>query len=409
MKVSKLIKKTASGIITGGADNDPSGIITYSIIGATTGYTQTWLILLSTPLLIVVQGMSAKIGDVKKKGLAAVIEEYFGRKLALAAMISLLVVNTLTIGADLSIMGSVLNNFVPAVPAPFFVLFVALVIWFVVVFENYKVLYKLLLWLVVVFFAYIASGVLSKPDIGLVLKSTLIPQIQFTPIYFAAATALLGTTITPYLFFWQTSEEIEDHIPKSEAGSRLKEVAPGFIFSNLIAYFIILSSATVLFYSDAPVTNIANLTATDIALALEPVVGNSAFLLFSIGIIGGGLLALPVLAASSSYAVAELFGWKEGLNEKPTHAKGFYAVLTATFFVGAAIAVLGINPIAALFFSQILAGIAAPGILVLIILISSSKKIMGKYVNSLPTKIIGWLAVGVMTAAVLLMFISLIL
>ena len=409
MKVSKLIKKTASGIITGGADNDPSGIITYSITGATTGYTQTWLILLSTPLLIVVQGMSAKIGDVKKKGLAAVIEEYFGRKLALAAMISLLVVNTLTIGADLSIMGSVLNNFVPAVPAPFFVLFVSLVIWFVVVFENYKVLYKLLLWLVVVFFAYIASGVLSKPDIGLVFKSTLIPQIQFTPIYFAAATALLGTTITPYLFFWQTSEEIEDHIPKSEAGSRLKEVAPGFIFSNLIAYFIILSSATVIFYSDAPVTNIANLTATDIALALEPLVGNSAFLLFSIGIIGGGLLALPVLAASSSYAVAELFGWKEGLNEKPTHAKGFYAVLTATFFVGAAIAVLGINPIAALFFSQIVAGIAAPGILVLIILISSSKKIMGKYVNSLPTKIIGWLAVGVMTTAVLLMFISLIL
>lgn len=289
VKLSRLIKKTASGIITGGADNDPSGITTYSITGATTGYTQTWLLFLSTPLLIVVQGMSAKIGDVRKKGLATVIEEQFGRKVALVAMASLLLVNTLTIGADLSIMGSVLNNFAPFIPSSFFVLLVALVIWFVVVFENYKVLYKLLLWLVVVFFAYIASGVLSKPDIGLVLKSTLIPQIQFTPVYFAAATALLGTTITPYLFFWQTSEEVEDRIPKREAGSRFKEVAPGFIFSNFIAYFIILSSATVLFYSDASVTNVTSLTASDISLALEPVVGSSAFLLFSIGIIGGGL------------------------------------------------------------------------------------------------------------------------
>ena len=406
MNLSRLIKKTASGRITGGADNDPSGITTYSITGATTGYTQTWLLLLSTPLLIVFQGMSSKIGYVRKKGLASVIEEQFGRKIALAAMVSLLVVNTLTIGADLSIMGSVLNNFVPFIPEAFFVLLFSLVIWFVVVFEIYKVLDKLLLWLVVVFFAYIASGVLSKPDLGLVLKSTLIPQIQFTPVYFAAATALLGTTITPYLFFWQTSEEVEDHIPKREAKSRFKEIAPGFIFSNLVAYFIILSSASVLFYSGSPVANIDSLTASDIALALEPVVGGSAFILFSIGIIGGGLLALPVLAASSSYAVAELFGWKEGLNEKPSHAKGCYAVLTVQFFVGAAFAVLGINPIVALFFSQILAGIAAPGIIVLIILISSNKKIMGGYANSLLTKIVGWFAVVVMIAAVLLMFVT---
>ena len=409
MKASHLLKKTASGIITGGADNDPSGITTYSITGATTGYAQTWLILLSTPLLIVVQGMSAKIGDVKRKGLASIIEEYFGRKVALAAMVSLVVVNTLTIGADLSIMGSVMNNFLPIVPSAFFVLFLAAIIWFVVVFKNYKVLYKLLLWLVVVFLAYIAAGVLSKPDWGQVIKSTLIPQIQFTPIYFAAATALLGTTITPYLFFWQTSEEVEDHIPKREAGSRFKEVAPGFIFSNIVAYFIIISSATVLFYSEAGVENISSLTANDIAFALRPVAGEAAFTLFSIGIIGGGLLALPVLAASSSYAVAELFGWREGLNQKPSHAKGFYTILTATFFVGIAIALLEINPVSALFFSQILAGIIAPGLLVLIILISSDKKIMGEYVNGPLAKFTGWLAVGVMSAAVILMFVTLLL
>ncbi len=409
MKASHLLKKTASGIITGGADNDPSGITTYSITGATTGYSQAWLLLLSTPLLIVVQGMSAKIGDVKRKGLAAIIEEYFGRKIALAAMVSLVVVNTLTIGADLSIMSSVLNNFLPFIPSAFFVLLLAAIIWFVVVFKNYQILYRLLLWLVVVFLAYIAAGVLSKPDWGLVIKSTLIPQIHFTPIFFAAATALLGTTITPYLFFWQTSEEIEDHTPKKEARSRFKEVAPGFIFSNLVAYFILISSATVLFYSGTGVESISTLTASDIALALKPVAGEAAFTLFSIGIIGGGLLALPVLAASSSYAVAELFGWREGLNQKPSHAKGFYTILTATFFVGTGIAVLNINPVSALFFSQILAGIVAPGLLVLIILISSNKKIMGDYVNGTLAKLTGWLAVGVMSTAVILMFVTILL
>ena len=409
MKGSHLIKETASGIITGGADNDPSGITTYSVAGATTGYSQAWLMLISTPLLIVVQGMSAKIGDVRKQGLAAIIEEQFGRPVALAVMISLVVVNTLTIGADLSIMGSVLNNFFPIIPGTFFVLLIALLIWFIVVFENYKVLYKLLLWLVVVFLAYVAAGVMARPDWSLVLGSTLIPKIEFTPVYFATATALLGTTITPYLFFWQTSEEIEDHIPKKEAASRFKEVAPGFIFSNVIAYFIIISSGSVIFFSKGGVGNVGNLTAADIALALEPVAGNAAFLLFSVGIIGGGLLALPVLAASSSYAVAELFGWREGLNQKLSQAKGFYTVLTTTFLIGASIAFLNINPVSALFFSQILAGIVAPGLLILIILISSNSKIMGEYVNGSLSRYIGWFTVFIMTSSVFLLFLTLLL
>ncbi len=404
MKASHLLKKTASGIITGGADNDPSGITTYSITGATTGFSLGWLLLISTPLLIVVQGMSAKIGDVKRKGLATIIEEHFGRKVALITMISLLVVNILTIGADLSIMGSVLNDFAPIIPSIVFIPLIALVIWYVVVFKNYKVLYRLLLWLVVIFLAYIASGVLSKPDWGLVARDTLLPKIEFSPMFFAAATALLGTTITPYLFFWQTSEEIEEHTPKKEARKKFLEVAPGFIFSNLIAYFIIISTASALYFSGNQIDNVNSLTAADISEALVPVAGNGAFLLFSIGIIGGGLLALPILAASSSYAVAEIFGWREGLDKSVLKARGFYTILTATFFIGTAIAVLGINPIVALFYTQILAGIAAPPLLVLIILISSNKNIMGEYVNGLLTKIIGWLAVAVMVASVVFMF-----
>ena len=406
MKASHLIKKTSSGIITGGADNDPSGITTYSITGATTGFALVWLLLLSTPLLIVVQGMSAKIGDVKKKGLTTIIEEHFGRKVAVISMVSLIVVNTLTIGADLSIMGSVLNSFITFIPSVVFIPVLALIIWYVVVFENYKVLSKLLLWLVVVFLAYIASGVLAKPDWGLVLSSTLIPRIEFTPIYFATATALLGTTITPYLFFWQTSEEVEDHTPKSEARNKFLAVAPGFIFSNLVAYFIIISTATVLFFSDSPIENFSALTAADISKAFIPIAGNGAFLLFSIGIVGGGLIALPVLAASSSYAVAEVFGWSEGLGRRVNNAKGFYAVLTATFFIGTAIAILKINPVTALFYSQILAGVVAPPLLILIIIISSSKKIMGEFVNNTLTKITAWFTVGIMTISVVLMFAS---
>lgn len=404
MKASHLLKKTASGIITGGADNDPSGITTYSVTGATTGFSQGWLLLLSTPFLIVVQGMSAKIGDVKRKGLTTVIEEHFGRKVAIVSLVLLLIVNTLAIGADLSIMGSVLNNFISFVPSVVFIPLIALIIWYVVVFENYKVLYKILLWLVVVFLSYVAAGVLAKPDWGLVARETLFPKVEFTPLFFAAATALLGTTITPFLFFWQTSEEIEDRTPKQEARKKFLEVTPGFIFSNVIAYFIIISTASALYFSGAKVEDVNALTAADISKGLIPVAGDSAFFLFSIGIIGGGLLALPVLAASSSYAAAEIFGWREGLDQKVSKAKGFYAILTSTFFIGAAIAVLGINPVTALFYSQVLAGIVAPPLLVLIILISSNKEIMGEYVNSLFTQIIGWGAVVVMSASVIFMF-----
>lgn len=406
MKVSHLLKKTASGFITGGADNDPSGITTYAVIGATTGFSQAWLLLLSTPLLIVVQGMTAKIGDVKRKGLTTIIEEHFGRKIALISMVGLIIVNTLTIGADLSIMGNVLNNFIPFVPSIVFVPMVALVIWYVVVFKNYKVLYRILLWLVVVFLSYIAAGLLAKPDWGAVVINTIIPRVEFSTVFFAAATALLGTTITPYLFFWQTSEEIEDHTPKKEARRKFLEVAPGFIFSNLVAYFIIISTASALFFTDTAISSIESLTVVEISKALIPVVGDKAFLLFSIGIVGGGLLALPILAASSSYAVAEVFGWKEGLDQKVAKAKGFYAVLTATLFIGVAIAVLNINPVLALFYSQILAGILAPPLLVLIILISSNKDIMGDFVNNVWTQLIGWFAVSIMTASVVFMFIS---
>ena len=258
----------------------------------------------------------------------------------------------------------------------------------------------------VVFLSYIAAGLLAKPDWGAVVINTIIPRVEFSTVFFAAATALLGTTITPYLFFWQTSEEIEDHTPKKEARRKFLEVAPGFIFSNLVAYFIIISTASALFFTDTAISSIESLTVVEISKALIPVVGDKAFLLFSIGIVGGGLLALPILAASSSYAVAEVFGWKEGLDQKVAKAKGFYAVLTATLFIGVAIAVLNINPVLALFYSQILAGILAPPLLVLIILISSNKSIMGDFVNNVWTQLIGWFAVSIMTASVVFMFIS---
>jgi Mn2+/Fe2+ NRAMP family transporter len=399
--LKKATTKLCHGIITGAADNDPAGISTYSIVGATTGFAQLWLVPFSTVLLIAVQAICAKIGDVKKIGLAAIIKEGFGKDIAFLAMIFLILANLTTMGADFAAIGAAFSILFPKINIFFILPLVAIFIWYIVVFKSFRFISQFLLVLSLIFVSYIISGVMSKPDWGEIIHNTFIPRISFDRFYWIAAVGFLGTTISPYLFFWQVAEEAEDHPSVKDVPKEVKENAPGFIFSNLITYFIIISTATVLFTRGIPITN-----AADAALSLKPFLGNLAFSLFALGIIGSGLLALPVLAASTAYAVAEIFGWKEGLSRKPSAARGFYTVLSATFFIALSVALLKINPIKILFWSQVFTGILTPPLLGLIMVISGSERLMGKYKNGIWLNILGWLTVVVMMGAVIGILIS---
>jgi len=401
-KKRKSFVKFFHGIITGAADNDPAGITTYSIVGATTGLTQLFLVPLSTIFLIAVQSICARIGDVKKKGLALIIQERFGQKVAFLAMFFLILANLTTMGADLAAIGTAFAIIFPNINIVFILPLISLLVWYVVVFKSYQVLTKFLLFLALIFISYIVSGILAKPDWSLVLKSTFVPQIVFSSkFYWLAMVGFLGTTITPYLFFWQVSEEVDDKPCVKDAKTEVKENAPGLIFSNLIVYFIIICTATVLFAKNIKINS-----AQEAALALKPFLGSNASLLFALGIIGAGLLALPVLASSTAYAVAETFKWKEGLTKKPSKARGFYTVLSSTFFVALAISLLKINPVKILFYSQVFNGMLAPFLLVLIMIIASSKKIMGDYRNGFWANFFGWATTLIMFLAALAVFIS---
>lgn len=400
-KLKKLLHDLGNGIIVGAADHDPAGISTYSIVGATTGFSQLWLVILSTPLLITVQSICARIGDVTKRGLATLITNNFGKKIAFTSMIILILANIATLGADFAGIGAALHLLFPQVKTIIFLPLIAFLVWWIVVFRSYKVLYKILLALSAVFISYVLAGFLAKPDWGEVVKNTFWPEIGFNLNYWTAAVAFLGTTITPFLFFWQVTEEVEGRPSILDAKKEVSHVFFGLIFSAVVTFFIVLTSATVLYKSQISIQ-----TAADAALALKPLAGDFAFLLFAIGLIGSGFLAVPIIASSTAYVVAETFGWHEGLEQKVSRARGFYAVLTATFLVGLAIALLEIAPIKALFYSQVLNGILAPPLLILVMLIGSSEKIMGKYKNSFWANFLGWLAVGVMSIATIAMFTS---
>lgn len=395
-KIAKFFKRSGPGIIAGGADNDPAGISTYSIAGASTGFSLLWLMILATPMLIAVQAMCAKLGDVKRKGLATILKEHFPRPIAFLAVLILVVCNTITIGADLAGMAEatslVFKTHYLVWIAPF-----SLIILYIVIFENYKIIRKYFLWLILVFSAYIIAGFLAKPDWGKILREIILPSVTLSPVYSMTTLALLGTTITPYLFFWQTKEEVEEKEPRQitlkEAKNEDVILAPGFIFSNLISIFIIISTGAVLFGK----TGIG--TAADAAQALEPLAGQSASLLFAIGIVGAGFLAVPVLATTTAYAVAELFGWRGSLSEKLNKAKGFYFVISLSIMVGLIISFLRIDPIKALFYSQVLAGFSAPLLLVLLLLLCNNKKIMGEYRNGWFDNFFGTLAVALMILA----------
>ncbi|MDQ6719908.1 MAG: divalent metal cation transporter [Candidatus Dormibacteraeota bacterium] len=393
LSLPDLFRAIGPGVITGGADNDPAGIATYSIVGATVGFAQNWLLLLSTPMLIVIQQMSAKVANVTKSDLATLLRTTFGARVATPAVLLMVVANVITMGADLLAMGAAFE-LLTGVKLTYWIVPLAAVMAFVTIFTDYKVLSKYLLWLVAVFATYIVAAFLARPNWGEVMRSTVVPQLTFSPDYLLGAVALLGTTITPYLFFWQAGGEVEERRGVQGISRRNVDIIAGMVWSNLTAFFIIVATGAVL-YSHHSVIK----TAADAARALEPFAGRYATALFAVGIIGAGLLAIPVLAASAGFGVAGLAGWRRGLGRHAQNAPQFYVVIGLAFLVAMELAISAVNPIKALFYSQVLDGIIAPVLVVLMLMLTSSRKLMGDFVNGLPTKVIGWAAAAVMFLA----------
>jgi Mn2+/Fe2+ NRAMP family transporter len=393
MNLRDILRSIGPGVITGGADNDPAGIATYSVVGASAGFSQNWLLFLSTPLLITVQTMCAKVANVTKGDFASVIRTTYGRGVATPAVLLMVVANVITMGADLLAMAAALD-LVTHVRFIYWVVPLAAIMAFLTIFTNYKVLAKYLLWLVLVFAAYIVAAFLARPSWPDVLAQTITPHIDPTPTYFVAAVGLLGTTITPYLFVWQASGEIEERRGVQGITRSQLDIAAGMVWSNITAFFIIVATGAVLFSQHAQIR-----TAADAARALEPVAGPYAADLFAIGIVGSGLVAIPVLAASTAYGLGGLMGWRTGLGRNASSAPQFYLVMGLAFLVAVELAISSIDPIKALFYSQVLDGLIAPVLIVLVLLITSSRKLMGDFANGPLTRIFGWLAVVVMVGA----------
>jgi NRAMP (natural resistance-associated macrophage protein)-like metal ion transporter len=309
-KLKKFLKAAGPGIISGSADNDPAGISVYSLSGATVGFSQLWLLLLSTPLLINTQAICARIGDVKKKGLAAIFRQYYGREITYGAALALICANLATIGADFVGIAAALGLLFPKISLIFFLPVIAFLLWYVIVFKSYIFIRRIFFVFAALLTSYILAGFVSQPDWNLVLKNTFLPSFSYQLSYWTAAVALLGTTITPFLFFWQASVEVEEHRNSHEAKKETSEIALGMIFSNIVSYFIIVTCATFFWARGIQIE-----TAADAAQALRPLAGDFSFILFSLGMIGSGLLAIPVIASSTAYAVSEVFGWREGLDQ----------------------------------------------------------------------------------------------
>lgn len=396
------------GLTTGAADDDPSGIATYSQAGAQYGFQFLWLSLFTFPLMAVVQEMCARIGLVTGRGLASNIREYFPRWVLYLCTILLFITNTLNLGADIGAMAKAVQ-LVINVPFALVVVGFAVFIMLLQIFTTYNQFAKYLKYIALILLSYVATGLIVNLNWNQIFTYTITPSINFSKDAILLVCGVLGTTISPYLFFWQTSQEVEEQIleGKVSVSQRQEETTPremkdmrvdvwsGMFVSNLVMFFIIAATAATL--NAHGITSIK--TAADAASALKPLAGENAYILFTLGIIGTGMLAVPVLAGSASYALSESFGWKFGLYRKLEHAYSFYGVIIFSLMIGLLINFIGLDPIKALIYSAVLNGLIAPVILVLIILISSNKKVMGNWANGPVSKILGWLITLAMIVA----------
>lgn len=409
------LKTLGPGIITGASDDDPSGIGTYSQVGAAYGLSMTWLSVYLLPMMTAVQETVARIGIVTGKGLTGAISKRYGRKILYPLILLLLIANTVNIGADI---GAMVASFQLLVPINFYVgaIVLTLLMLFLEIVFSYARYSKILKWLTISLFAYIITGFIIKPNWIEVLKNMAVPHISFTTAYIFGLVAVMGTTITPYLFFWQASEEIEEEIEKGklpdhrlhhnlalkkEIKEMRKDTYTGMSYANIIFLFIVITTAFVL--NKNGITNIQS--AAQAAEALKPLAGDYAYFLFNIGLFGVGLLAVPVLAGASAYGLSELFKWHEGLSKRYSQAKGFYGIIIASMLVGLLLNFVGLNPIKALYWAAVVNGVVAPILMFFIFKIGRDKKIMGDFVNPRWVNIWGWIATILMGASAILLIV----
>jgi NRAMP (natural resistance-associated macrophage protein)-like metal ion transporter len=393
------------GLTTGAADDDPSGIATYSQTGAKYGFSLLWLAAFSFPLMAVVQEICARIGMVTGRGLAGNIKRHYSKKILYTVTLLLFLANTFNIGADLGAMAKATQLLVPKFGFVWLIFFFTTLSLVLQIFTSYKDYAKYLKWLALVLMSYVLTAFFVNIKGADVLKFAFLPRLDFSRDQIFLVCGILGTTISPYLFFWQTSQEVEEEILAGKVTLKEREsvtdaeiknmrvdIWSGMFFSNVAMFFIILTCAATLFRSG--ITNIQ--TAAEAAAALKPLAGQYAFLLFAIGVIGVGLLGVPVLAGSASYALSEAFGWKEGLYRRFKTAHAFYGVIIVSMAIGLILNFVGLDPIKALIYSAVLNGIVAPVILVLIVHMGDSQKIMGSRTNGKVVSTIGWLATVLM-------------
>ena len=419
-RFNRFLRVLGPGVVTGAADDDPSGIATYSQAGALYGFNLLWAFPFMFPLLLAVQESCARIGAITGKGLAAVIRDNYSKKLLYMAVSLVVVANTINIGADLGAMATTMQLFVN-ISFAWLAVFFAVIILILEIFVQYKTYTRILKWLALALLAYPVTAVLVGQDWGAVARATIHPSIKFDTNMLYILVGMLGTTISPYLFFWDTSEVVEDEIMHrrvTESAKREPKITKHFLHSirvdnftgmliaSLGAWFIVVTCASVLHYNGITEIN----TAADAARALEPLVQNFpnagliAKIIFSVGILGLGLLAVPVLAGSSSYALSETLRWKEGLHRRYQRAVGFYGIIIVATLTGLAINFLGIDPIKALVFAAVFNGVSAVPLLLLIAKIGNNKAIMGEHKNGVLSNIFVRLAFVVMLGAALFMF-----
>jgi NRAMP (natural resistance-associated macrophage protein)-like metal ion transporter len=403
---SKLLhfwKILGPGLVTGASDDDPSGIATYSQAGAAYGLSTLWTALITFPLMASIQEMCARIGLVTSRGLAGTIKTNYSKPVLYLMLFFSFPAIIMNIGADIAGMGAVGNLLIPSIKTTYFSIAFTLILLVLIIYLPYQKIASILKYLCLVLLVYLFVPFLHKQDLIAILKATFIPTIKFDKNFISILVAILGTTISPYLFFWQTTMEAEDMkskkkylvVNKKIMQEMKQDVDFGMLFSNLVMFFIILTTGSVLFNANIHQID----TVEQAAQALKPLAGNTAYLLFAVGVLGTGFLAIPVLSGSLSYIITESFGWTEGLDKKFHNAKAFYFIMAISLILGLSLNYIGISPIKALIYSAILYGLTAPVLIAIILHISNNKKIMGKNTNGKISNILGYAALILMTVA----------